>query len=349
MARQRRYFRNLVQLPLASSATRVLGRAVAGLAHAQAVGRATCTIPQVRQVIQLEEYDAVPVERIVGFVFSFRKGRRRIVSDRTGAGKLLFEGTPAPWDLTAITRPRGAGRARRLRPRTSASAETVTRAVRDGIDEIEQGAAVHLGRPRRRLQRAAAAGAGVVHRRAGRHARAPRRLTFPMYAESGRSEVASTRMLVMPSSVEAGQPFLGRITRHELSHVAVGVRDDGAPAWVSEGLAEYLGAREIPPDATGSSPPRRSNRAQSRGRPAMPASASSTTPTRSGTTRSAGWRATTSRRPRRGPAVGADGRACTTAARGPATPTRTACSAGARLRRCRARPPAAARIRNIYG
>ena len=53
-------------------------------------------------------------------------------------------------------------------------------------------------------------------------------------------------MLVMPSSVRAGEPFLGRITRHELSHVAIGIRDDGAPAWVSEGIAEYLGAREIP-------------------------------------------------------------------------------------------------------
>src|SRR6476659_8586200 len=72
-------------------------------------------------------------------------------------------------------------------------------------------------------------------------------MTFPTYAgEDDRSKVASTRMLVMPSSVRAGQPFLGRITRHELSHVAIGVRDDGAPTWVSEGIAEYLGAREVP-------------------------------------------------------------------------------------------------------
>ncbi len=71
-------------------------------------------------------------------------------------------------------------------------------------------------------------------------------MTFPTYAEDRRSQVASTRMLLMPSSVRAGEPFLGRITRHELSHVAIGVRDDGAPAWVSEGIAEYLGAREVP-------------------------------------------------------------------------------------------------------
>src|SRR4029079_17064070 len=71
-------------------------------------------------------------------------------------------------------------------------------------------------------------------------------LTFPTYSEEERSQVASTRMLLMPSSVRAGEVFLGRITRHELSHIAIGVRDDGAPAWVSEGIAEYLGARDVP-------------------------------------------------------------------------------------------------------
>jgi hypothetical protein len=71
-------------------------------------------------------------------------------------------------------------------------------------------------------------------------------MTFPEYATDDRRQLASTRMLLMQSSVEAGQPFLGRITRHELSHIAVGSRDDGAPTWLSEGVAEYLGAREIP-------------------------------------------------------------------------------------------------------
>ncbi len=46
--------------------------------------------------------------------------------------------------------------------------------------------------------------------------------------------------------MRAGEPFLGRIVRHELSHLAIGSRDDGAPVWLSEGIAEYLGAREIP-------------------------------------------------------------------------------------------------------
>ncbi len=68
--------------------------------------------------MQLEEYDAVPVERTVGFAFSFRDGRATIVADRTSTGRMLFRGTPAPWDLTAITVREDGRRARHLRPRT---------------------------------------------------------------------------------------------------------------------------------------------------------------------------------------------------------------------------------------
>ncbi len=234
-----------MQLPLAKLRFRVTDEQWQGLRTPQRWG-AEVHVPRVRQVMQLEEYDAVPVERIVGLVFSFRKGRARIVSDRTATGKLLFEGTPAPWDLTSVTVREEPGVLAVFDRETSASAETVTAVVRDGIDEIDRalpfswsGSVVvySVQSPKVLASFTDVPGGALEHLGA---------LTFPTYAESGGPQVASTRMLVMPSSVEAGQPFLGRITRHELSHIAVGVRDDGAPAWVSEGLAEYLGAREIP-------------------------------------------------------------------------------------------------------
>ena len=245
MARQRRYFRNLVQLPLGRFGYRVTG-GVGGAAHAQRWGD-DVHIPQVRLAMQLQDYDAVPVQRVVGFVFSFRKGRARIVSDRTATGKRCSAGTPAPWDLTRDQRARGAGRTRRLRPRDQDSAD----------DRDVRGARRHRrDQPRTavRLVRTASSSTACGTRGCSRRsATCPGgaiehlgAMTFPTYAEGGGPQVASTRMLLMPSSVDAGQPFLGRITRHELSHVAVGVRDDGAPAWVSEGLAEYLGAREVP-------------------------------------------------------------------------------------------------------
>jgi len=245
MARQRRYFDSLMQLPLTGFGYRVLDQDWVGVSVARRWGKSV-HIPRVQLSMQLEGFDAVPLTRTVGFVFSFRKGKALIVSDRTRTGAPLYEGTPAPWDLAAITA-REDGRVLGIFDNdTAASASTVTAAVRDGIDQIDralpftwsgQVVVYSLQDPKVLASFTDVPGGSLDHLGA---------LTFPTYAEEGRSQVASTRMLVMPSSVRAGAPFLGRIVRHELSHLAIGNRDDGAPVWVSEGIAEYLGAREIP-------------------------------------------------------------------------------------------------------
>ena len=196
--------------------------------------------------MQLRDFDAVPVERTVGFVFSFTNGRATLVSDRTSTGKPLFRGNPAPWDLTAISVREEPGVLGIFDRRTKGSAATVVAAVRDGIAQLDRAlpfswsgkvVVYSVEDPRVLASFRDVPGGAIEHLGA---------MTFPTYAEDEHSQVASTRMLLMPSSVRAGQPFLGRITRHELSHVAIGVRDDGAPTWVSEGIAEYLGAREVP-------------------------------------------------------------------------------------------------------
>jgi hypothetical protein len=243
VARQRRYFRNLVQLPLATFAYRV--RPQEWDVATPARWGADVRVPRVTLSLQLEGYDAVPVQRTVGFAFSFRGGRATIVSDRTATGRALFAGAPAPWDLTAITVREVPGVLGIFDRQTRASAATVTSAVRAGIGSIDRAlpfswsgrVVVYSVRSSGVLDSFTDVPGGALD-----HLGA---MTFPTYAAPGRSQVASTRMLVMPSSVAAGEPFLGRITRHELSHVAIGVRDDGAPAWVSEGVAEYLGARDL--------------------------------------------------------------------------------------------------------
>ncbi len=244
VARQRRYFRNLVQLPLQRFSYRVQD-ATWDVSTPRRWG-ADVRVPRITLALQLQGFDAVPVERTVGFAFAFRQGRPRIVSDRAASGRPLFEGAPAPWDLTAITVRRDGDVLGVFDSRTRGSAGTVTAAVRAGIDDITGAlpftwsgrVVVYSVRDSGVLDSFTDVPGGALD-----HLGA---MTFPTYAASGRSQVASTRMLLMPSSVAAGQPFLGRITRHELSHVAIGIRDDGAPAWVSEGMAEYLGARELP-------------------------------------------------------------------------------------------------------
>ena len=246
VARQRRYFRNLVQLPLETLRWRALPQQWTEVERAQDWG-ADVSIPRVELSLQLRDFDSRPVQSIVGLVFAFDGGRARIVSDVTEDGNRLAEGPPAPWDLTPITVRQEAGVLGIFDRRTRGSAPVVMTAVRDGVAQLDRGlpftwadrvVVYNAGDPAVLASFTDVPGGAIDHLGA---------MTFPVVADA-ENHVASTRMLLLPSSVAAGQPFLGRITRHELSHVAVGSRDDGDPAWVSEGLAEYLGARDLPQD-----------------------------------------------------------------------------------------------------
>ncbi len=245
VSRQRRYFRNLVQLPLERFGYRVLPDQWAGLVRPARWGEVV-RIPKVQLTMQLRRYDALAVEQTVGFVFSYRDGVATIVSDRTSGGKPLVEGSLAPWDITAVTVREEPGVLGIFDRSTRAAAPTVMSAVRNGMSDLDRAlpfrweervVVYHVTNPRVLASFTNVPGGAIAHLGA---------MTFPQYTSSSRHKVASTRMLLMPSSVRAGQPFLGRIARHELSHVALGTRDDGIPTWLSEGIAEYLGARAVP-------------------------------------------------------------------------------------------------------
>jgi len=245
--RQRRYFANLRQLPLQSFSYEVLKSDwPAGL---RAPGWAKdVTVPQVRLSVQLRDFDAVPVQRVTGFAFAREHGRVVVVSELTGAGKPFPGSNPAPWDLVRIhvrsddqtlqlyddtTWPRADDVSAQLHAGITSIRSTVPfewdgravvyvfgrRVVLDSFDGVPGGNIEHLGA-----------------------------MTFPMYAVPGQPAVAGIRFTLLPSSLQAGPVFLGRIIRHELTHVALGERDDGAPVWFAEGIAEYMGARDLPQD-----------------------------------------------------------------------------------------------------
>ncbi|KQT89181.1 hypothetical protein ASG49_15350 [Marmoricola sp. Leaf446] len=246
VARQTRYFRNLVQLPLQRLEWTVLDSDWdARLLPRWGRG---AQVPQVRLRMQLQDFDTRPVDRTVGFVFAWRGDRARIVSDRDGTGRPLFDGAPAPWDLTAIRVRERPGVLGVFDSSTVDVAPTVMAAVSRGIGEVDatvpftwsgQVVVYHV-RDTAVLDSFTDVPGGSIDLLGA--------MTFPTYSQPTASPVSSTRMLVLEGSVAAGQPFLGRIVRHELTHVALGTRDDGAPVWLSEGLAEWVGARTIPLD-----------------------------------------------------------------------------------------------------
>lgn len=243
LAREERYFRNVVQLPWARFDYEVLDSAWQVRTRPR-WGR-DLLVPEVRQRTRLEGFDEHDVVRTVGWVVSFDGRRPLLVSDRGAGGRRLLGDAPAPWDLTAVTVRQRPGVLGVFDEDTVASASEVMRLAQRGIEELEplpfawpRAAVVYsLGRSEVLDSFTDVPGGSIDLLGA---------ITFPVHAEPGGADVASTRLLVLPSSVAAGEPFLGRILRHELSHVAVGPRDDGAPTWFSEGLAEYLGARPVP-------------------------------------------------------------------------------------------------------
>jgi len=71
-------------------------------------------------------------------------------------------------------------------------------------------------------------------------------LTFSL-DQAPHGQVASTRFVLSPELVSMTGPSLDRLVRHELTHVALGDRDDQLPTWLSEGLAEWVSVQALPP------------------------------------------------------------------------------------------------------
>ncbi len=71
-------------------------------------------------------------------------------------------------------------------------------------------------------------------------------VAFAVQAVPGMRRIASTRMLLHPRMVFRTDAVRERLIRHELTHVALGTRDDHVPKWLSEGLAEFVSVQPVP-------------------------------------------------------------------------------------------------------
>ncbi|MCD4534917.1 hypothetical protein LRP67_12550 [Nocardioides sp. cx-169] len=240
---QETYFANLAQLPLATVSYEIDPGSL--------LRRGDHYWVAVDVSLQLAGYDAVPVASVDRYRFSPspRHPSRFVLSSVSDAAwEERQEVRPQPWDLGPVVVRQGRGVLGVFDEGSVEAADPLIRSVERGVADV--GARVPE----------AWDGAVVVYALSDRTFLATLddvpggdpevldALTFPVAAGRDDATVASTRFVLSPEMVARAGPQRDRLVRHELTHVALGKRDDDAPLWLSEGIAEYVSVQSLAPE-----------------------------------------------------------------------------------------------------
>lgn len=237
LADQRQYFDNVSQLPVSELSYRLDRASLEGGGDRYAATVATS--------LQLEAYDAEPVVRPSRFSFARSGDRWLVTAHRDAAWDRRHDVDLQPWESGAITVESGRGVLGIFDVGSRARAPEIVDAVEQGITEVSAAVPHHWGR---RVVVYALSNTEMLAGIDNLPGKDPERLdavAFPVLARRGSSEIASTRFLLHPRMLASDPSQLARLVRHELTHVALGARDDRVPVWFSEGLAEWVSVQPI--------------------------------------------------------------------------------------------------------
>ncbi|MFR9729183.1 basic secretory protein-like protein [Saccharopolyspora sp. MS10] len=235
--RQRALFDNLAGVPLAEWDYDVLDSA----------GAARASTPDVVLRYALAGVDEVPTERPVGFTFALRDGRWLL----SGDGRERGESWRGPWDFArcrVVVTPQGVIIAHDggedLAERLARELPSAVAAVTDvwGPDWRRQ---VGVLLPQSRQELRAMVGAEFAVEGIAAVAVADE-------VDTGARRVAGPRVVFNTETAERlSDTSLRVVLRHEMAHVAARADTaDGAPMWLLEGFADYVGYRAsgLPPE-----------------------------------------------------------------------------------------------------
>ncbi len=236
-ARQKRYFLNLRQLPLAKFGWRVPANSV------------TETEDGVRAVVelrmQLKGYDAAPVLTPQALTFTRTDDGLKLAGDRDPEFNDRYGVELAPWDLMRIDVEEGDGVLGIFDAKSVDAAYQIIGSVERGIDAIDaevpldwsNRVVVYALSDIRPLAQLDNLPGGDPDKLDG--------VAFPVRAGPRTRQLASTRFMLHPRMIYRNDQTRDRLIRHELTHVALGLRDDKVPTWLSEGIAEYVSVQPI--------------------------------------------------------------------------------------------------------
>lgn len=248
-ARQETLYANLVQLPLAAYRTEVVPGTLVRERDGDVV------LVTARTWLQVDGVDRAPSSTIARYRFvrvadAGGGATYRLASDDLGR-RTYGDVAVQPWTLGPV-QVRRAGTALVLLDAGAdpGDAAALTRVVADAVGEVRSrvpygwngGALVYALSDERVLRSVPDLPGGDADDLDG--------LTFPVREDPDRSRgdnpVTGLRVLLHPRMLGVRGTPLVRLVRHELTHVAVGVHDDGIPVWLAEGVAEWVSSRSLP-------------------------------------------------------------------------------------------------------
>ncbi|HEY9564248.1 MAG TPA: hypothetical protein VIR30_10810 [Nocardioides sp.] len=236
---QKQYYANLQQLPLGR-----FGYTVPENSTPSTEGGTTTLLVLVR--LQLAGYDAVPVTTPARFSFVRNaEGMLVLSATRDREWERSHDVDLAPWDLYPIRAEEESGVLGIFDEQSVDAADEILDAVRDGAGQVQATAPFDW---KGRVVVYALSSVDVLaslDNLPGGDPDALDGVAFPVRAAADSTKVASTRFMLHPRMIERDEPLRDRLVRHELTHVAMGPRDDNVPIWLSEGLAEFVSVQPV--------------------------------------------------------------------------------------------------------
>ncbi|NUR07782.1 MAG: hypothetical protein HOQ22_07180 [Nocardioidaceae bacterium] len=237
--RQKRLFANLVAMPLrtftlhATDATWPSG-------FAQDRFRATAYIPYVQQRLQLRGFDPVPVTTTYGLTLAPVHGHWKIVSDDDVRAREAEGARDAPWDLTRISVHRTAHALGFFDRGSEREATSLMQWTEQSVRRVR--AEVPLRWPGRVVVYALSD--PQVLRALGERMQSRAAVAFPVLDDNEHpTRRVATRVVINPRYLPRSELEGTYLLSHEITHVALAGTAYGTPAWVQEGLAEYVATR----------------------------------------------------------------------------------------------------------
>ncbi|HEU4812094.1 MAG TPA: hypothetical protein VFT00_08115 [Nocardioides sp.] len=239
---QHTYLANLAQLPLA--------RFAYTLDPASLVREGDAYSAVVNLTMQLEGYDDLPVTMPDRYRFApapKHPARYLLTSVTDRAWESRNNIRPQPWDDGPIHVLSGSGVLAIFDDTTIDSADGIVSSVERGIAAVAAVVPFAWSRSVVVYALSDTAFLGAVDDLPGDDPDTIDGVAFPVPSKPGGHRMAATRFALNPRMLDHPGAERDRLVRHEITHVAVGERDDEVPVWLSEGLAEWVSVRPLAP------------------------------------------------------------------------------------------------------